>query len=56
MVVVTMRPIAEEAFQAGFGPHTREIIADIPNYTYQAPIIQISEVVVGEPWILVSGA
>ena len=54
MVVVTMRPIAEEAFQAGFGPHTREMIADIPNYTYQAPIIQISEV--GEPWILVSGA
>lgn len=37
-----------EAFQAGFGPHAEEIMADIPNYTDQAPIVQISEVVVGE--------
>lgn len=36
-----------EAFQAGFGPHAQEIMGDIPNYTDQAPIIQISEVVVG---------
>ena len=36
-----------EAFQAGFGPHAQEIMADIPNYTDQAPVIQISEVVVG---------
>jgi uncharacterized protein (TIGR02118 family) len=36
-----------EAFQAGFGPHANEIMADIPNYTDQAPVIQISEVVVG---------
>src|ERR1700736_3190325 len=36
-----------EAFQAGFGPHAKEIMADIPNYTDQTPIIQISEVVVG---------
>lgn len=36
-----------EAFQAGFGPHATEIMGDIPNYTDQAPIIQISEVVVG---------
>jgi uncharacterized protein (TIGR02118 family) len=36
-----------EAFQAGFGPHAKEILADIPNYTDQAPLIQISEVVVG---------
>ena len=36
-----------EAFQAGFGPHTKEILADIPNYTDQQPVIQISEVVVG---------
>jgi uncharacterized protein (TIGR02118 family) len=36
-----------EAFQAGFGPHAKEIMADIPNYTDQAPVIQISEVVVG---------
>jgi len=36
-----------EAFQAGFGPHAPEIMADIPNYTDQVPVIQISEVVVG---------
>jgi uncharacterized protein (TIGR02118 family) len=36
-----------EAFQASFGPHAQEIMADIPNYTDQTPIIQISEVVVG---------
>jgi uncharacterized protein (TIGR02118 family) len=36
-----------EAFQAGFGPHAPEIMADIPNYTDQIPVIQISEVVVG---------
>ena len=38
-----------EAFQAGFGPHAQEIMADIPNYTDQVPVIQISEVVVGRP-------
>jgi len=36
-----------EAFQAGFGPHTEEIMADIPTYTDLTPVIQISEVVVG---------
>jgi len=36
-----------DAFQAGFGPHAKEIMADIPNYTDQSPVIQISEVVVG---------
>lgn len=36
-----------EAFQAGFGPHAQEILADIPNYTDLAPVMQISEVVVG---------
>ena len=36
-----------EAFQAGFGPHAKEIMADIKNYTDQTPAIQISEVVVG---------
>ena len=35
-----------ESFQAGFGPHAQEIMADIPNYTDQAPVIQTSEVVV----------
>lgn len=38
-----------ESFQAGFGPHADEIMADIPNYTDIAPVIQISEVVVGLP-------
>jgi len=38
-----------EAFEAGFGPHAQEIMADIANYTDQAPVVQISEVVVGRP-------
>lgn len=37
------------AFQAGFGPHAKEIMGDIPNYTDLAPTLQISEVVVGQP-------
>lgn len=37
-----------EAFQAGFGPHAKEIMADIPNYSNQTPVIQMSEVVVGQ--------
>lgn len=36
-----------DAFQAGFGPHAQEIMGDIPNYTDIAPVVQISEVVVG---------
>lgn len=36
-----------EAFQAGFGPHAKEIMADIPNYTNLSPTLLISEVVVG---------
>ena len=36
-----------EAFEAGFGPHVQEILADIPRYTDLSPVIQISEVVVG---------
>ena len=35
-----------EDFQAGFGPHTAEILGDIPNYTDIAPVLQISEVMV----------
>ena len=35
-----------ESFQAGFGPHAGEIMADIPNYTDLSPVIQISDVVV----------
>jgi len=36
-----------EAFQRGFAPHAKEIMADVPNYTDLAPLVQISEVVVG---------
>lgn len=34
-------------FEAGFGPHAAEILADVANYTDLAPQLQISEVVVG---------
>jgi uncharacterized protein (TIGR02118 family) len=34
-----------EAFETAFGPHMEEIMADIPNYTDLAPIVQISEMV-----------
>ena len=37
-----------ERFQGGFGPHAEEILGDIPNYTDLAPIVQVSEVVVGQ--------
>lgn len=33
-----------ESFQAAFGPHAGDIMADIPNYTDIEPSIQISEV------------
>lgn len=36
-----------ESFNAGFGPHAKEILGDIPNYTDLQPVLQISEVVVG---------
>jgi uncharacterized protein (TIGR02118 family) len=36
-----------DSFQAGFGPHAAEIMADIPNYTDVTPVVQVSEVVVG---------
>ncbi len=35
-----------DAFQAGMGPHVAEIMADIPDYTDIAPVIQISELTV----------
>ena len=35
-----------EAFQAAFGPHSAEIVADVPNYTNIQPAIQISEVII----------
>ena len=36
-----------EAFQAAMAPHAREIMGDIANYTDIAPVMQVSEVVVG---------
>ncbi|MBF7729276.1 EthD family reductase [Pseudomonas sp. N040] len=36
-----------QTFQAGFGPHAKTIAADVANYTDIAPVMQISEVVVG---------
>jgi uncharacterized protein (TIGR02118 family) len=33
-----------QAFQSGFGPHAKEILGDIPNYTNTQPVIQISEI------------
>lgn len=32
------------AFQAAFGPHAAEIMADIPKFTSIQPVVQISEV------------
>jgi uncharacterized protein (TIGR02118 family) len=36
-----------EAFQKAFGPHAKEIMGDVANYTDLKPVMQISEVVVG---------
>ena len=33
-----------DAFQKAFGPHSGEIMSDIPNYTDVQPVIQISNV------------
>ncbi len=33
-----------QSFQAAFGPHAKDIMADVPNYTDIQPTIQISEV------------
>ena len=38
-----------QAFQECFGPHAREIRGDIANYTDLQPVMQFSEVVVGQP-------
>lgn len=36
-----------ESFQTGFGPHSGQIMGEIPNYTDLTPVIQISDVLVG---------
>jgi len=33
-----------DSFQTAFGPHAKEILGDIKNYTDAAPVMQISEV------------
>lgn len=33
-----------ESFQSSFGPHSKDIMKDIPNYTQIRPVIQISHV------------
>ncbi|HEY0685086.1 MAG TPA: EthD family reductase [Steroidobacter sp.] len=38
-----------DAFNKAFAPHANEILGDIPNYTDLTPVLQISEVVVGQP-------
>ena len=35
-----------ESFQSAFGPHARDILGDIANYTDLQPVMQVSEVVV----------
>ena len=35
-----------EAFEASFGQHAKEFVADVPNYTNVQPVIQVSGVVV----------
>jgi len=32
-------------FQTAFGPHAKEILGDIPNFTNVQPTVQISEVI-----------
>ena len=33
-----------EDFQSSFGPHAAAIMADVPNYTDVAPVVQVSDV------------
>ena len=35
-----------EEFQTAFGPHAKQIMGDLPNFTDIEPVIQISEVLV----------
>jgi uncharacterized protein (TIGR02118 family) len=34
-----------ESFEASFGPHKQQIVADVPNYTNTQPVIQLSEII-----------
>ena len=33
-----------EDFQSSFGPHAAAIMADVPNYTDVAPVVQVSDI------------
>jgi len=46
LVVAHLHCDTIDDFQRGFGPHAEEIMGDIPNYTDQPPLVQISEVLV----------
>jgi uncharacterized protein (TIGR02118 family) len=46
LMVAHLHCESTDDFQRGFGPHAQEIMGDIPNYTDQAPVVQISEVLV----------
>jgi len=46
IVVAHLHCDSIDDFQRGFGPHAQEIMGDIPNYTDQSPVVQISEVLV----------
>jgi len=35
------------AYEAAFGPHAAEIVADVSNYSNVNPVIQVSEVLLG---------
>lgn len=47
LVICNLFCESPDDFQAGFGPHAQEIMSDIAKYTDLAPVIQVSEVVVG---------
>ena len=48
LVVAHLHCVLARRLQRRFGPHAPEIIGDIPNYTDQAPVVQISEVLVDQ--------
>jgi uncharacterized protein (TIGR02118 family) len=34
-----------QAFEGSFGPHAKQIVGDVPNYTNVQPVIQVSQVI-----------
>lgn len=39
------------SLQCSFGPNAPEILADIPNFTNTQPTVQVSTVVVQQPYL-----